>query len=224
MNWVYYFGRFLSKVILYSVSDWQVKGRENVPDQGSLLIVCNHLHVVDPPIIAASIQIKTVIMAKEELYRGRWSRFWVQNFGTFPVRRGVPDRRALSQAEYWLKQGVSLIMFPEGKRSSTIEMQPALLGSALIASRLNVPVLPVSITGTEKLREPGWWLRRPRITITIGQPFHTPPIDGKLTKDDLTQLTNYIMGHIAGLLPREYQGVYARGESASPQHPGKGRL
>jgi 1-acyl-sn-glycerol-3-phosphate acyltransferase len=159
MNWVYYFGRFLSKVILYSMSNWQVEGRENVPQQGPLLIVCNHLHVVDPPIIAASFQIKTVIMAKEELFRGRWSRFWVRNFGTFPVRRRGVDREALRLAEHWLKRGVSLIMFPEGKRSDTIQMQSAFLGSALIASRLGIPVLPVSITGTEKLREPGWWLR-----------------------------------------------------------------
>jgi 1-acyl-sn-glycerol-3-phosphate acyltransferase len=196
------------------MSSWQVKGRENVTKQGPLLIVCNHLHVVDPPIIAVSVQLKTVIMAKEELFRHRWSRFWVQNVGAFPVRRSGVDREALSQAEHWLKQGVSLIMFPEGKRSSTIQMQPAFPGSALIALRLGVPVLPVSITGTEKLREPNWWLRRPRITVNIGRPFYPPPSDGKLTRAELYQLTNSIMERIAELLPPEYRGTYVRGENA----------
>jgi 1-acyl-sn-glycerol-3-phosphate acyltransferase len=124
------------------------------------------------------------------------------------------DREAFRQAEYWLKRGMSLIMFPEGKRSNTIEMQPAFPGSALIASHLGVPILPVSITGTERLREPYWWLRRPRITVTIGQPFRLPPTDGKLSRAELNRLTTTIMEHIAGLLPPQYQGIYARGENA----------
>jgi 1-acyl-sn-glycerol-3-phosphate acyltransferase len=214
MHWVYYAGRFLARVILFLLSSWRVNGQENVPEQGPVLIVCNHLHVVDPPIIAVSVKLKAVIMAKEELFRHWFQKFFVQNFGSFLVRRRGVDREALRQAEHWLKQGVSLIMFPEGKRSSTIQMQPAFPGSALIASRLGVPILPVSIVGTEKLRESGWWLRRPRITINIGQPFYLPPADSKLTRIELARLTDSIMEHIAELLPPEYRGVYAKGENA----------
>jgi 1-acyl-sn-glycerol-3-phosphate acyltransferase len=220
MHWVYYFGRVLSRMILFTTSDWHVKGKENIPKQGPLLIVCNHLHVVDPPIVVTSIKLKTVIMAKEELFHHWFSRFFVRNFGTFPVRRRGVDREALQQAEYWLGRGVSLLMFPEGKRTSTIQMQPALHGSALIASQLGIPILPVSIIGTERLREHRWWLRRPRITVTIGQPFYPLPANGKLTRDELYQLTQSIMENIACLLPPEYRGVYAGGESASHRPPG----
>ena len=212
MHWVYYFGRILIRALVLPVASWQVKGRENVPE-GPLLIVCNHLHLADPPIVAASIKLKVVFMAKEELFRHRWSRFWVKNFGAFPVHRGTLDRAALRQTEYWLKQDMSVIMFPEGKRSATSELQPAFPGSALIASRLGVPVLPVSITGTEKLRKPIEWLHRPRITVNIGKPFQPPPANGKMTRAELNRLTNYIMEQIAGLLPPEYQGVYAREKS-----------
>ena len=214
MHWVYYFGRFLSWIILVTMSDWQVKGKENIPKQGPLLIVCNHIHVVDAPIIAVSVPLKTVFMAKEELFRHWFSRFFVQNFGTFPVRRRGVDREALRQAECWLKRGVPLVMFPEGRRSNTIQMQPAFPGSALIASHLGVPILPVSIIGTEKLRERLWWLRRPRITVNIGKPFYPPPADGKLTKVELYQLTSSIMEHIAELLPPEYRGIYGEEERA----------
>ncbi len=214
MHWLYYVGRFLIRVILLLLSSRRVKGQENVPKQCPLLIVCNHLHVVDAPIIAVSIPLKMVFMAKEELFRHWFSRFFVQNFGTFPVRRRGVDREALRQAERWLKQSVPLVMFPEGKRSSTIQMQPAFPGSALIASHLGVPILPVSIIGTEKLRERLWWLRRPRITVNIGKPFYPPPTDSKLTRAKLAQLTDSMMKHIAELLPPEYQGIYARGENA----------
>ena len=126
---------------------------ENIPGQGALLIVANHLHLADPPIVAVSVGVKAAIMAKEELFHRWHSRFVVQNFGAFPVRRGGVDRNAIRQAEDWLRQGVSLIMFPEGKRSQTAQMQTAFPGPALIASRLGVPILPVSITGTEKLKK-----------------------------------------------------------------------
>lgn len=214
MHWLYYVGRFLIRVMLLLLSSRRVKGQENVPKQCPLLIVCNHLHVVDAPIIAVSIPLKMVFMAKEELFRHWFSRFFVQNFGTFPVRRRGVDREALRQAERWLKQSVPLVMFPEGKRSSTIQMRPAFPGSALIASHLGVPILPVSIIGTEKLRERLWWLRRPRITVNIGQPFYLPPTESKLTRVKLAQLTDSMMKHIAELLPPEYQGIYARGENA----------
>ncbi len=215
MHWIYYLGRGLTRLLLLLLTNWQVKGRENIPDRGPLLIVCNHLNVADPPIVAVSVRLKVVFMAKEELFRQRWSRFWVQNFGAFPVHRGALDREAFRQAEYWIKQGLSLIMFPEGKRSNTNQMQPAFPGSALIASRLGVPVLPVSISGTEKIGELNWWLRRPRITVNIGEPYRLTLADGKLTRVELTRLTNSIMEHIAELLPPEYQGAYAReGENA----------
>lgn len=223
MHWVYYFGRGLTRTLLFLFSSWQVKGKENVPDKGPLLIVCNHLHLGDPPIVGASVRLKSVFMAKEELFRNRWSRFWVQNYGAFPVHRGKLDREALRQAENWIKQGVSLIMFPEGKRSSTARMQSAFPGSALIASRLGIPILPVSITGTEKFRKPSGWLRRPRVTVTIGQTFNPPLPDGKPTRAELDRLTGTIMGKIAELLPPEYHGVYARGESLSNQPSGEKR-
>lgn len=215
MHWVYYFGRILIRMLVFPAASWHIKGRENVPESGPLLIVCNHLHLADPPIVAASIRLKSVFMAKEELFRHWWPRFWVSNFGSFPVKRGGVDREALRLAEHWLQQGISLIMFPEGSRSRNAQMQPALPGAALIASRLGIPILPVSISGTDKLKKLGWCLRhRPRITVTIGKPFTPPPADGKLTREQRNRLINDIMIKIAALLPPEYHGVYAGGKNA----------
>jgi 1-acyl-sn-glycerol-3-phosphate acyltransferase len=218
MHWVYYFGRVLIRLLVFPVGNWHIKGKENVPASGPLLIVCNHLHLADPPIVAASIPLKCVFMAKEDLWQNGWSRFWVENFGSFPVRRNGIDRKALHTAEYWLKRGVSLIMFPEGARSKDARLQPALPGAALIASRLGIPVLPVSINGTEKLKNLKWCVfHRPTITVTIGKPFIPPFGDGKLTREQRYKLMNDIMMKIAALLPPEYHGAYAGGEGSSHQ-------
>ena len=209
MHWAYYAVRFLTRVLLFLLTRWRVNGRENIPRQGPLLIVANHLNLADPPVLGVSIDRKAVFMAKGELFRTRFSSYFVRNFGAFPVRRGGLDRKALKQAEQWLTQGIAVIMFPEGARSKTAQLQPAFPGSALIASRIGAPILPVGIAGTESIKGKTWWLRRPDITVNIGRHFYPPPVSGRSTKAELAQLTDSIMEHIAELLPPEYRGNYS---------------
>ena len=125
------------------------------------------------------------------------------------MHRGQLDRKALRQAEQVLADGLALVMFPEGMRSRSGRLRPAFPGSALIALRSGVPIVPVGITGTERIRGIAWWLRRPQIIVNVGRPFHLPPASSKVTKVKLAELTNYMMGRIAELLPLEYRGSYA---------------
>ena len=107
-------------------------------------------------------------------------------------------------------------MFPEGSRSRNHRLQPGFAGSALIASRIDATVLPVGITGTEVIKGIGWCLRRPKITVKIGHPFK-PTVNGKLTRPELTRLTEFMMERIAGLLPPEYGGYYT-GEKTNSEN------
>ena len=213
MPWFYYVGRLLVRILLLLLTRWQVKGRKNIPNQGPVLVVVNHLNLADSPLVAVSLGRKAIFMAKEELFRSRFSSYFVGSFGAFPVHRGQLDRKAMREAERVLAEGLALVMFPEARRSKNAQLQPAFPGSALIALRSDAPVLPVAITGTERIKGAAWLLRRPQITVNIGQPFHLPPVNGKLSKTELAELTNFIMGHIAELLPVEYRGIYADKES-----------
>ncbi len=209
MSWFYYVGRVMAWVLLSLLTRWRVRGKENIPSQGPLLIVANHLNLADSPLLGVSLSRKVVFMAKEELFRSSFSGYFIRSFGAFPVHRGQLDREALRQAGQALAQGQALGMFPEGMRSRGGQLRRAFPGSALIALRSGAPILPVGITGTEKIKGAAWLLRRPQITVNIGHPFHLPPVSSKLTKAELAELTNYIMGHIAELLPLEYRGHYA---------------
>ena len=208
--WFYYVGTTIIKILLLLFTRWQVKGRENIP-KGPVLIIANHLNLIDPPLLSVSISRRVIFMAKKELFRFPVISYLIGNFGSFPVHRGRGDRQALHQANQVLADGLALALFPEGKRSRHAQLQPAFSGSALIASHnIGVPILPVGISGTEKIKGVTWPLHRPKITVNIGSPFYLPPASGKLTKEELVQLTTFIMEHIAGLLPLEYRGNYAK--------------
>ncbi len=160
--------------------------------------------------VVVSLRRKVVFMAKEELFQGRLSRHLVHNFGAFPVRRGQIDRQAIREAESALASGWALVMFPEGQRSRAAQLQPAFPGSALVASRTAVPILPIGISGTEHIRDRWWFFRRPRITVNIGVPFCLPSSEGvRLDSEELDRRTSLIMAQIAGLLPPQYRGHYA---------------
>jgi 1-acyl-sn-glycerol-3-phosphate acyltransferase len=208
LPWFYYVGRALVKATLFTFTRWKVEGRENIPGEGPLLIVANHLNNADPPLISVSLKRKTMFMAKEELFRSRFIGYFMKGFGAFPVHRGRLDRQALRQAEEVLHGGMVLVMFPEAMRSKSGKLQAAFPGSALIAMHCRVPILPVGITGTERMKHLSWMLHHPRILVNIGKPFRLPKTDGKVSRADLDKSTNLIMGHIAELLPVEYRGYY----------------
>ncbi len=205
----YYVCRLVIRMLLLLLTQWQVKGKENVSGQGPLLIVANHINLADPVLIGASLSRKVAFMAKEELFRAPFSRFFMRNFGAFPVCRGRIDRKAFNQANQVLAEGQVLVVFPEGRRSQNNQLQPAFLGSALIALRSGALVLPVGISGAEKIKGLTWMLRRPQVRVNIGHPFYPPSASGRLPKEKRAELTYSIMSHIAKLLPPEYQGNYA---------------
>lgn len=212
MPWFYYLGTQTMKLLLRLLARWRVKGKENVPAQGPLIIVSNHLNLIDPPLLSASIKRRIVFMAKEELFHSLILGPLVRGWHAFPVRRGRLDREALRQAEHVLGEGLALGMFPEGVRSAMAQMQRARAGTSLLALRSGVPVLPVGITGTEKIKSPIAFLRRPEVTVNIGKPLSLPPIDGQLTRTQLASATDFIMVRIAELLPQSYRGVYGGDE------------
>ena len=93
--------------------------------------------------------------------------------------------------EQYVKDGFALVIFPEGKRSLNAELIQALNGTALIARRTGAFILPVGISGTEKIRGWNWVFKRPKITVNFGKPFQLPSNDDKLSREDATKLIMY---------------------------------
>ncbi len=208
----YHLIRWFVHGIGFVLVGFRVYGKRNVPQTGPLIVVANHLHNFD--LIALDVAIPRLVfyMAKEELFKKPFSAFIFRTGGGFPVKRGAVDRAALRHVALLLDEGLAVGVLPEGTRSLTHSLQPGNPGVALITHAHDVPILPVAVTGTERLpfdakaKPARWW--GGRTTVTIGKPFHLPkPTPGE--RANLRDTTERIMLEIAALLPPEYRGVYA---------------
>ena len=198
------------RMALFLCARWRVEGKEAVPPGGPLLIVCNHLSHIDPPMLAAAIPRTISFLAKKELFEHPLGGRAIRWYGAVPVdRTGGANRDNFERILGLLERDGVLGVFPEGTRSKTGGMQRAKPGVALLAMRSNAPILPVAITGSEKVRGFRSLLSRPRITVRIGEPFTLPSVEGTLGRAQLTSVTEMIMGRISALLPPEYRGAYA---------------
>ncbi len=189
---------------------WEVAGLENVPETGPYLLACNHLSRLDPPLVMASIpNARISALAAEKYERHPFFGPLLRAANAIFVQRGEVDRKALRACLNFLRQGGVLGVAPEGTRSPTRGLQKGKQGAAYLATRADVPILPVVTFGTEKVFEELKRLRRPRVKVVIGQPFRLPPTEGKARGAQLEEFTELIMHRLAELLPAEYRGVYA---------------
>ncbi|TAK29918.1 MAG: 1-acyl-sn-glycerol-3-phosphate acyltransferase [Chloroflexota bacterium] len=193
------------KGLLLAFSRWETYGQENVPLRGPLIVTANHLNLADPPLLSACIPRRIAFMAKQELWRNPLAGLIVASFGAFPVARGQQDRQALRKGLDVLKAGLALGMFPEGTRSRSGHLGPCHPGTALLALHSQAPILPVAITGTQAVEGLQVIVRRPRITVTIGVPYHLPDRKGRIERAAVAAATDLIMSKIAELLPEEYR-------------------
>jgi 1-acyl-sn-glycerol-3-phosphate acyltransferase len=187
-------------------------GRQNIPLTGPLIIASNHLNDADPCIYGFFFPRLIRTLAKQELFRFPVIRHFLQGYGAIPVRRGEADLGALRRAGELLDEGFAVCVFPEGTASKAkaalVEGWP---GIGLIALRAGVPVLPVAITGSQRLGLPHMFLRLPwprqHVTITYGEPFMLDK-PARVNSEAAKVATRQIMERIAALLPPEYRGYY----------------
>ncbi len=196
------------RLLIRLVIKRDIKGRENIPSKGALILASNHLNLGDPSILTGVMPRRIVWMTKQELFDIPVFGILYHLFGCIPVRRFHADLRALRRSQEALRRGLALGMFPEGTRSGESGLGRGEPGTALIAMRTNTPVLPVGIWGTEGIKLPRDFFRRTAVHITYGEPFYLPQSE-RLTKEAVEAGADLIMSHIAELLPQRYRGIYA---------------
>ena len=211
----YTLGRGLGRLCFSIFGRFEVEGREAVPPRGRLLVVANHLSNADPPVVAAAMPRRVWFLAHKGLFKNPLLALAFKAWGVHAVSRGGNDPAAARWALNVLEQEGVVGLFPEATRSPEGLRKP-LYGVAYLASKTQSPILPIGITGTERV--PGYWrILFPfhKIRARIGSPFTLPVIEGKPSREVLESLTDMIMMRIAELLPDEYRGVYRNAFSST---------
>jgi 1-acyl-sn-glycerol-3-phosphate acyltransferase len=204
----YAFVRTLIRMVLLLLTRTSVRGAERLPRHGAGIIVCNHLAAVDPAVLVAVLPRPIALMSKVENNRGPLKLF-MPMVGAFTVRRGAADRNALRMAERVLAEQRLLCLFPEGTRSRNGALGAGHGGAALLAAKTGAPIIPIAITGTPTIfRRRFPWLGFPRVTVTVGEPFHLNVASTLPQRAERERLTGEIMARIAALLPPEQRGGY----------------
>lgn len=206
----FYFGMTAAmKLALLLTTKYHVVGRESVPPAGPLIIVSNHLNAIDPSLLAASIPRSISFLAKRELFHKTILGPMIKAYGALPIKRGGAYRATLDQILALLGRDKAVALFPEGTRSRRARLGRSKPGVALVALRSGAPILPVGISGSERITGIRSLFTRPRITVSIGEPFTLPFLEGPVGRAQLGSLTDLLMGRIAEQLPPHYQGEYA---------------
>jgi len=196
--------------LFHSLTRMKVSGVARIPLEGSCLLTSNHLGIVDGPLIFCLLQREdaTGLVALKHK-KNPVIRFIVETAKGIWIDRTKTDFQALKDARAYLNNGGLLGLAPEGTRSNTHALIEAKPGVAFLADKSSALVLPMAITGSENALRKMLTLQRPKIEVTIGEPFRLPPLERKDREGSLQRNTDEIMCRIAALLPENYHGVYA---------------
>ena len=201
-----------------------VTGLANVPRTGPVILASNHLSFADSLVIPIVAPRKVVFLAKSDYFagggvRGTLQKAWFEGMGMLPVDRDDPKAAiaSLDTALEVLGRGEAFGLYPEGTRSHDGRLYRGRTGVAHLALTAGVPVVPVGLTGTERLQPVG--ARLPRvvpITVRFGAPIEVSGrYDGVPLGRARREVTDQVMSAISALTGQEEAGVY----NARPEWP-----
>lgn len=157
--------------------------------QGAI-IAPNHASFLDPPVVAAACREDVYFLARSSLFRKTWWAWVLQHLHSHPIEGSLQDLSSLRSVIELLRQGKKVVLFPEGGRTETGELQSVKMGVAMLSLRAGVPIIPVFIQGTFEAwpRHSFWPKWGKSICCFFGEPIFPPPATKHLQKKEAQQV------------------------------------
>jgi len=180
VNCIHFVALILLDILFRILNRVEILGRENIPPRGArgVLILSNHISALDPLLIGITAMPRFSPVwwraaAKEELFKGIFSRPVMYLIGAFPVKRGKRDLESMERMTDSVRTDV-LVVFPEGTWSTTGKLLPGRSGvGKVIYDSHPAKVLPVAVKGTDDILPRDAWIPRigRRTRIIYGPPM-----------------------------------------------------
>lgn len=209
------FLRWLVRALINLIAKVEILGLENLPASGAFIIATNHLGMLDSMMLFYAVSRWDVFIPVAEKWEENAFLRWLGKYFNFVfIDRFNPDLKAMRKIIGLMEAGNIMVIAPEGTRSRVGSMIEGKPGVSYLAVKLNRPILPVGLEGTEDagVLQNLKHLRRSHIIVHAGKPFSLPPLPTKGRDEALKTDTDEIMCRIASMIPEKYRGVYA-------QHP-----
>ncbi len=178
-----------------------VKGLEKIDLTKPCVFCSNHLSYMDTPVVFGFLPFQFRIVAKKSLFAIPFMGWHLSRAGHLPgdTRNPRDAVRSLAKARERIRQGTSIILFPEGGRSPDGTLQPFLSGSFRLALDTRVPVVPMVIAGTRAVLAPDSLnIHGGRVRLIVGDPISTEGMNRK----DKDLLAEKVREAIRGMLQK----------------------
>ena len=175
-GWTYELVRMITTPVSLFIFRCRAIEVDNVPASGPVILAANHFSDMDHFLAGVWLRRKIRFMAKSQLFGNRIADYIFRVGGVFPIRRGHADEEAFETLHAVLGRGNCVMIYIEGGRSRSGELGTARPGVGRAALESGVPVVPVAIHGSERIRA---WKRLyfPRVTIRYGEPMRFPVVN-----------------------------------------------
>jgi len=203
--------RSFLRFIFPKIARIDIIGMDSFPE-GQFIIASNHLGRLDSALLYFLFDREDIILPTAEKYKDHPLYGCIgRALGAIWLNRVETDIHAMKEILRRLKAGGLLAIAPEGTRSKSEALQEGKPGVAFLASKVNIPIIPIALTGTEDriIKDNMKHLRRSHIIIRVGEPFNLPAINNKDRETSLRLATDEIMCQIAAMLPEKYRGFYS---------------
>lgn len=179
----------------------EVRGKENIPKSGAVIITSNHLSYLDPILIGSAVDAEINYMAKSTLFLVPIIGGFLRYMNAYPVKRGAADRAALKRTLALLKEGKSILIFPEGTRGMGHKLGEAKDGVGFLVYHSEALVIPALIKGSQNAWGRGQWFpRRAKVTISFGKSVDLGDLrKSASTREVYAEIGKRIMRQIADL-------------------------
>ena len=191
----------VSVVFCFFLIKMTINGKKNLPKNGPYILAPNHIDDIDPFPLAGAVNKPITFLMAQDQAKIKWYKYWAPwSYGTLLIDRKKIQPSTIKAVHKQIKKKEIICIFPEGTTIGS-GLKKAKNGASFFAARHEIPIIPVAISGTEKVLSAIKRFQRAKVTLSFGEPIIAKKEDIK----KLNELTAQTMEAIKKMLPEQYR-------------------